>query len=187
MPQINKIKQKKKSSICLILFSTNLLPSHKPIMSEESMHCEFGLWVMAKLFGFSPKNERGIVNMSVLDGSQSGSSRAFVSWIIKDLMIVVEQHSRPCSQYYRPQAGHSGLRAKPLNAKQLRSDRGNGISIAANRFGCRTEARCSILAPLPTQAPTVVGRIRLNKILCLFRFNTLREQTFASKDIKKNC
>lgn len=48
--------------------------------------------------------------------------------------------AQPYSQYYRPQAGHSGLSAKPLNAKQLRSDRGNGISIAANRFGGFTEA-----------------------------------------------
>ncbi len=78
--------------------------------------------------------------MSGLEGSQCGTSYAFVSWIIKDSMIVVEQHSLPYSQYYRPQAGHSELSAKPLNAKQLRSDRGNGISIAANRFGCCTEA-----------------------------------------------
>lgn len=28
-----------------------------------------------------------------------------------------------------------GLETKSLNAKQLRSDRGNGISIVANRFG----------------------------------------------------
>lgn len=42
-------------------------------------------------------------------------------------MIVVEQHS-----IWRD--GHCGLSAKPLNAKQLRSDRGNVISIAANRF-----------------------------------------------------
>lgn len=78
--------------------------------------------------------------MSGLEGSQCGTSDAFVSWIIKDSMILVEQHSQPYSQYYRPQAGHSGLSAKPLNAKQLRSDRGNGISIVANRFGCCTEA-----------------------------------------------
>lgn len=39
-----------------------------------------------------------------------------------------------------PQAGcRGGLEAKPLNAKQLRSDRGNGISIVANRFGRRDE------------------------------------------------
>lgn len=78
--------------------------------------------------------------MSGLEGSQCGTSDAFVSWIIKDSMIVLERHSHPCSQYYRPRAGHSGLRAKPLNAKQLRSDRGNGISIPANRFGCCNEA-----------------------------------------------
>lgn len=57
-------------------------------------------------------------------------------------MVFVEQHSRPCSQLYRPQTGHSELRAKPLNAKQLRSDRGNWISVAANRFGSGTEAWC---------------------------------------------
>lgn len=78
--------------------------------------------------------------MSGLEGSQCGARSAFVSWIIKDSMIVVQRHSRPYSQYYRPQAGHCGLSAKPLNAKQLRSDRGNGISIAANRFGRCTEA-----------------------------------------------
>lgn len=32
-----------------------------------------------------------------------------------------------------------GLETKLLNAKQLRSDRGNGISIVANRFGCQGE------------------------------------------------
>lgn len=68
------------------------------------------------------------------------TSYAFVSWIIKDSMMVVEQDSLPCSQLYGPQTGHSGLRAKPLNAKQLRSDRGNGISVAANTFGSHTEA-----------------------------------------------
>lgn len=78
--------------------------------------------------------------MSGLHGSQCGTSYAFVSWIIKDSMIVVERHSQPYSHYYRPQAGHSGFSTKPLNAKQLRSDRGNGISIAANRFGRFTEA-----------------------------------------------
>ncbi len=70
--------------------------------------------------------------MSRLEGSQCDTSYAFVSWIIKDSMIVVKQHSQLYSQYYRPRAGHCGLSAKPLNAKQLRSDRGNGISIAAN-------------------------------------------------------
>lgn len=39
-----------------------------------------------------------------------------------------------------PQAAcRGGLEAKPPNAKQLRSDRGNGISIVANRFGRRNE------------------------------------------------
>lgn len=65
--------------------------------------------------------------MSGLDGSQCGAGFAFVSWIIKDSMIVVQQHIQLYGQYYRPQDGHSGLSAKPLNAKQLRSDRGNGI------------------------------------------------------------
>lgn len=45
-----------------------------------------------------------------------------------------------------PQAGRrGGLEAKPLNAKQLRSGRGNGISIVANRFGRHNEE----LMPLP--------------------------------------
>lgn len=99
--------------------------------------------------------------MSGLDGSQCGTSYAFVSWIIKDSMIVVERPGQPCSHYYRPQAGHCGLSAKPLNAKQLRSDRGNGISIAANRFGRRTEARCSIPTSVLTGAQTVPGHLRL--------------------------
>lgn len=79
--------------------------------------------------------------MSGLEGSQRGTSYAFVSWIIKGSMIVAgEAQPAIYSQYNRPQAGHSGLSAKPLNAKQLRSDRGNGISIVANRFGCYTKA-----------------------------------------------
>lgn len=49
----------------------------------------------------------------------------FVSQTIKDSMVFVQQHSRPCSQLSRPQTGHSELSAKLLNAKQLRSDRGN--------------------------------------------------------------
>lgn len=125
--------------------------------------------------------------MSGLEGSQCGTSYAFVSWIIKDSMIVLEQHSQPCSQYYRPQAGHSRLRAKPLNAKQLRSDRGNGISIAANRFGCCNEAWCSVPPSSADWSPNCTGayqsaaKQRLEKTLSV-RFNSLREQTLASKD-----
>lgn len=77
-----------------------------------------------------------------MEGSQCSASSAFVSQIIKGSMVFVEQHSRPCSQLYRPQTGHSELRAKLLNPKQLRSDRGNWISVAANRFGSHTKAWC---------------------------------------------
>lgn len=55
--------------------------------------------------------------MSGLEDSQCGTSSAFVSWIIKESMIVEEQHNQTYSQYYSPQAGHCGLSGKPLNAK----------------------------------------------------------------------
>lgn len=43
-----------------------------------------------------------------------------------------------------PARRRGGLETKPLNAKQLRSDRGNGISIVANRFGRHDEGRCRL-------------------------------------------
>lgn len=66
---------------------------------------------------------------------------AFVSWTIKGLddCCGAAQRGRVVS-ITGHKAARSGLRAEPLNAKQLRSDRGNGISIAANRFGRCTEA-----------------------------------------------
>lgn len=80
--------------------------------------------------------------MPEMERSRCCTSYAFVSQIIKDSMAFVKQHSRPCSQPYRPQTGHSELSAKLLNAKQLRSDRGNWISVTAKRFGSCTEAWC---------------------------------------------
>lgn len=130
--------------------------------------------------------------MSGLEDSQCGTSYAFVSWIIKDSMIVVEQYSQPYSQNNRPQSGHSGLSAKPLNAKQLRSDRGNGISIAANRFGCCTEAWCSVPTPVLTWAQSVPGHISLRPSSAsrkFFRlcFNSLREQTLRLRGHYNDC
>ncbi|CAB1451045.1 unnamed protein product [Pleuronectes platessa] len=80
--------------------------------------------------------------MSGLVDSQCGARYAFVSWIISGSAAVVWLHERIVRF-----AGHRldtlGLVREHLNAKQLRRDRGNGISIAANRFGRRTEARCA--------------------------------------------
>lgn len=121
--------------------------------------------------------------MSGLDGSQCGTSYAFVSWIIKDSMIVVERLGQPYSHYNRPEAGHCGLSAKPLNAKQLRSDRGNGISIAANRFGCCTEAWCSIPTSMLTWARTVCVCISLRPSSACRKFSAfVFKLAHASKD-----
>lgn len=74
---------------------------------------------------------RGTIKTRGLEGSR------YVSRILNRDGMVEEQQLY--HQYFRPQAGHSGLSRKPLNAKELSCDRGNGISIEANRFGQSTE------------------------------------------------